>query len=103
MPSDPPLRFVVFDCDGTLVDSASAIIEAMNRAWDAEDLPAPDPTNVRSVVGLHLVEAIGRLHPEGSTTDHNRMADHYKGGILRNSKPARPRRTVVRGNLGSPR
>ncbi|MEC7647802.1 MAG: HAD-IA family hydrolase [Pseudomonadota bacterium] len=72
----------MFDCDGTLVDSANAIIEAMNRAWDAEGLPAPDPTNVRSVVGLHLVEAIGRLHPEGSTADHNRMVDHYKGAFF---------------------
>ena len=78
VPSDPPLRFVVFDCDGTLVDSANAIIEAMNRAWDAEGLLAPEPTDVRSVVGLHLVEAIGRLHPEGSTADHNRLVDHYK-------------------------
>jgi len=78
VPSDAPLRFVVFDCDGTLVDSASSIIEAMTRAWDTEGLPAPTPSSVRSVVGLHLVEAISRLHPEGSAADHDRMAGHYK-------------------------
>jgi phosphoglycolate phosphatase len=78
-----PLYFAVFDCDGTLVDSIHSIIEAMSMAWAAEGLGAP-PTghNVRSIVGLQLIEAIGRLYPEGAAWEHERLAQHYKGAFL---------------------
>jgi phosphoglycolate phosphatase len=78
-----PLYFAVFDCDGTLVDSAHSIIEAMSMAWVAEGLGAP-PTghDVRSIVGLQLVEAIGRLHPEGAAPEHERLAQYYKDAFL---------------------
>lgn len=80
--SDTPLRFVVFDCDGTLVDSVHSIVEAMSHAWMAEGLGEPPSGNkVRSVVGLELVEAIGRLHPDGDTLGHERIADHYKSAF----------------------
>ncbi len=81
--SDTPLRFVVFDCDGTLVDSVHSIVEAMSHAWMAEGLGEPTSGNkVRSVVGLKLVEAIGRLHPDGDTVDHERIDDHYKSAFF---------------------
>lgn len=81
--SETPLRFAVFDCDGTLVDSVHSIVEAMSHAWTAEGLgTAPSGNKVRSVVGLELVEAIGRLHPEGETADHERLADHYKSAFF---------------------
>ena len=76
--SDGPIRFVVFDCDGTLVDSAGSIIEAMAKAWEMEGLSPPEPLSVRSVVGLHLDEAISRLHPGGSLAVHNRMAESFR-------------------------
>ena len=78
-----PLYFAVFDCDGTLVDSAHSIIEAMSMAWAAEGLGAPPSSHdVRSIVGLQLVEAIGRLHPQGDTPDPERLAGHYKDAFL---------------------
>lgn len=79
MRENHPLRLVVFDCDGTLVDSAHSIIEAMSLAWAAHGLSVPPEDHlVRSVVGLSLVEAIARLLPEGRSDDHHRLAEHYK-------------------------
>lgn len=57
-------HLVVFDCDGTLVDSQHTIIEAMEAAF-AEIGHAPPPANdIRHVVGLSLPEAALRLLPE---------------------------------------
>src|SRR3546814_6875498 len=60
-------RLVVFDCDGTLVDSQANIVRAMEIAFDIHRLPPPDPHATRRVVGLSLVQAmcalqIGRAH-----------------------------------------
>lgn len=83
LPASSRPRLVVFDCDGTLVDSAHLIIEAMSRAWRAHGLSTlPSDHAVRSVVGLNLVEAIARLLPEGGPSDHERLAEHYKAAFF---------------------
>ena len=58
-------RLVVFDCDGTLVDSQHAIVEAMRQAFVGKRLPPPAPAAVRRLVGLSLAEAVAALLPEG--------------------------------------
>lgn len=47
-------ELVVFDCDGTLVDSQGAIIATVQRAFAREGLPAPTAAQVRERVGLSL-------------------------------------------------
>lgn len=62
-----PLKLVLFDVDGTLIDSQHAIVAAMEAAADEADLPLPTRADTLSVVGLSLVEAVRRLfadHPE---------------------------------------
>lgn len=69
---------VLFDCDGTLVDSQFAIIAAMNTAFAAEGIGPADPESVRRVVGLPLAEAIARLVPDRNAIEVDRLAGHYK-------------------------
>jgi len=69
------LRLAVFDCDGTLVDSLGAIAAAMARTFEASGLPPPTAHQVQGVVGLPLLDAIGRIAPEGS--DLERLRDGY--------------------------
>ena len=54
-------RLVVFDCDGTLVDSQHNIIAAMTEAWRRHDLADPAPDLLRRQVGLTLEIAVERL------------------------------------------
>jgi len=61
----PDLRLVMFDFDGTLVDSQWAIARAMAEAFAAAGLPAPGAERVRRVVGLRLETAVARLLPDG--------------------------------------
>jgi phosphoglycolate phosphatase len=52
------LRLIVFDCDGTLVDSQHMIVEAMGAAFAANGLPAPSRQHVLRHVGLSVAEAM---------------------------------------------
>mgnify|MGYP001271674450 CR=1 FL=1 len=63
MSPKPSLRLVVFDCDGTLVDSQHGIVAAAAAAFRAQGLPEPDPAAVRRLVGLNLDHAILALLP----------------------------------------
>jgi phosphoglycolate phosphatase len=55
------VKLIVFDIDGTLVDSQNFIVEAQKRAFAAVGLPAPTRERALSVVGLSLIEAFDAL------------------------------------------
>ncbi|MBJ3778213.1 HAD-IA family hydrolase [Acuticoccus mangrovi] len=60
-------RLVLFDCDGTLVDSAAVIIGAMRAAFERHDLAPPTTAEIRGIIGLSLPIAISNLcakHPD---------------------------------------
>ena len=71
-------RLVLFDCDGTLVDSAQVIVACMQAAFAAHDLAPPSPEAVRRIVGRSLVEAIGDLLPASDAAARIAMAESYK-------------------------
>lgn len=71
-------RLVVFDCDGTLVDSQANIVRAMEIAFDIHRLPPPDPHATRRVVGLSLVQAMCALLPGNDPALHEALAESYK-------------------------
>ena len=74
-------KLIIFDCDGTLVDSQHVITEAMNRAFATHDL-APMPREmVRRVVGLSLVQAVAMLLPEVDRARHVTIAEDYKNAF----------------------
>lgn len=76
------MRLVIFDCDGTLVDSQYAIVGAMTAGFRAEGLDPPAAADVRRVVGLPLVEAIAGLAPALPYARHEAIAEAYKDAHL---------------------
>ena len=59
------LRFVVFDVDGTLIDSQQAIIQAIKLSAAKMGIDCPnDREQLLSGVGLPLREALHRVFPE---------------------------------------
>lgn len=66
------MKLVLFDCDGTIVDSQHIIIAAMELAFTAHGIAAPERNEVLSIVGLSLGHAIQRLLPPG--TDESLIA-----------------------------
>ena len=77
---------LVFDWDGTLVDSIERIVTSLQHASkQAADIHI-DETQARDVIGLGLNEAISKLHPELDAQLHatklNNIADAYRQHYL---------------------
>ena len=73
-----PLRLVVFDVDGTLIDSQGVILAAMARAFTAEGLTPPGRGDALGIVGLSLPEAMATLVPDLGPAAHARLVAAYK-------------------------
>ena len=72
------MRLAVFDCDGTLVDGQADVCAAMDHAFAAQGLAAPDRHMTRRMVGLSLPEAMRKLLPAGDPAVHDALAAHYR-------------------------
>lgn len=72
---------VVFDCDGTLVDSQHIIVAAMTEAFAAFDLAPPPREAILSIVGLSLVEAVERIAPDLAQERTVAVAERYKAAF----------------------
>ena len=57
-------RLIVFDCDGTLVDSQQLIVEAARQTLLAHGLEPLEASAVRAVIGLSLELALAQLVPD---------------------------------------
>ncbi|HUD90537.1 HAD-IA family hydrolase [Sphingobium sp.] len=71
-------KLVVFDCDGTLVDSQHSICTAMVRAFEEAKLTPPERLATLAVVGLSLPVAMARLLPDAESDFHDHLAERYK-------------------------
>jgi len=59
-----PLRLIMFDLDGTLVDSHAFITATLAETFVAEGLTPPSPAEARHIIGLSLHEALKTLSGE---------------------------------------
>ena len=71
-------RLVVFDLDGTLIDSQRVILAAMAEAFDAAGHPVPPDAEVLAVVGLSLPEAMVALAPHLPRAETLGLAERYR-------------------------
>ncbi len=76
---------IIFDWDGTLIDSQGHIIDSMRGAIADEGLEVPDDDAIRHIIGLSLPVAIGRLLPQIDETRVQRIADRYREHFFRDS------------------
>lgn len=76
------LRLVIFDVDGTLVDSQAEIMAAMTLAFQSEGVALPDRATVLSIVGLSLAEAFLALCPQIGSGQRARMVEAYKDAFM---------------------
>lgn len=72
------MKLVLFDCDGTLVDSQHVIVAAMGRAFARAGIVLPPREAVLGIVGLSLVEAMRRLGEDDPRFPAERLAELYR-------------------------
>jgi phosphoglycolate phosphatase len=73
-----PLRLVVFDVDGTLVDSQADIVGAMTQAFELMDMSAPDRGAILNTVGLSLPDTMHQLIPQAGAAVQEQLVAAYK-------------------------
>ena len=76
--STNPTRLVVFDCDGTLIDSQQMIVAAMAHAFESHGLAPLPRKKVLSIVGLSLDEALFALIPHEEAKKRRSITEGYK-------------------------
>lgn len=81
------MKLVIFDCDGTLVDSQHMICAAMHNTFAGHSLPVPARDRLLSVVGLSLQECFERLGEGQAGFPVASLVEGYKSafGELRRS------------------
>ena len=76
------MRLVVFDVDGTLVDSQALIVGAMAQAMEGAGLPVLDRDQVLSIVGLSLPLAVATLLPDQPEARQNEVVAGYRAAFM---------------------
>ena len=76
------IELVVFDWDGTLMDSEAKIVASMRAAGNDLGLESLDDKTLRNVIGLGLKEAIEILYPSAVAATHRAFADRYRHHFL---------------------
>jgi len=71
-------ELLVFDWDGTLMDSASAIAVSIQEAARDLGLPVPDYATASHVIGLGLKDALTYAVPQLAPEDYGRMVERYR-------------------------
>jgi phosphoglycolate phosphatase len=77
---------LVFDWDGTLIDSAAHIAAALQAAFRDLALPVPSTDAARHVIGLGLEDAMLHLDPGLDRRRYEEVADRYRLHFLAGDK-----------------
>ena len=72
------IKFIVFDWDGTLMDSEAQIVTCLHAAIADLDLEPLDDNTVKNVIGLGLREAVDTLVPGRDDHFHQAFVDAYR-------------------------
>jgi len=73
---------LVFDWDGTLIDSAPTIVACIQSACRDLGLPVPDEARASHVIGLGLHDALAHAVPGLPASEYGRVAERYRHHFL---------------------
>lgn len=77
-----PYSLVIFDWDGTLMDSRDRIVRCLTGAMEDLGWPAPPGTEAQQVIGLSLDDAFKHLVPEADESARRDLAARYRDYFL---------------------
>jgi phosphoglycolate phosphatase len=75
-------ELIVFDWDGTVMDSTAVIATSIQSACRDLDLPVPSDEDARHVIGMGLVEALRHAVPTAPEAMYEPLADRYRHYFL---------------------
>ncbi|KPL27664.1 MAG: hypothetical protein AMJ72_07590, partial [Acidithiobacillales bacterium SM1_46] len=73
---------IIFDWDGTLMDSAGKIVRCFSAAIADVGIDSPGEYAIRNIIGLGLAEAIDTLLPEHNEAARTAVVERYREYFL---------------------
>ncbi|QQS16331.1 MAG: HAD-IA family hydrolase [Neisseriales bacterium] len=72
------LQLIIFDWDGTLIDSTAHIVRTINAAFTEHNLPIPSQEAAKHIIGLSFYQAITQLTPTLPDTKRHQLIETYR-------------------------
>jgi phosphoglycolate phosphatase len=79
-------ELLVFDWDGTLMDSEARIVACVEAAVQELGLTSPGRDAIRNIIGLGLREAVRTLFPTGGDHLHIDISERYRSHFFASSE-----------------
>lgn len=90
---------LIFDWDGTLMDSAQKISESLRASAADMCLPVPSDSEARNIIGLGLQESMQALFGDINQTTIDGLVERYRHHFLQANTTAQPLFDGVRDGL----
>lgn len=84
---DSKYKLLIFDWDGTLMDSEATIVRCMQHAIQQENMEARSDEEISNIIGLGLEEAIQSLYPEIDDFMVTTMVNSYRQQFFSDDAP----------------
>jgi phosphoglycolate phosphatase len=97
----PAHDLIIFDWDGTLMDSEAKIVRCIQGAAQDLGTPDPGPAAIRHIIGLGLQEAMQALFPGETGVRRVQLIDRYRQHFLELDNTAMPLFPGVREGLAA--
>jgi len=86
----PSYKIIIFDWDGTVMDSVSKIVACMQAAFCDVGIPIPSTEAVKDIIGLGLSDAILQLHSDLQKKHLDLIKDRYSHHYVHQNNTASP-------------
>ena len=88
MKSVPHYELIIFDWDGTLMDSTSVIAAALQSACRDLGIAVPTERDARFVIGLGAADTFRHVAPDLDAEGQRRLSERYRHHFLANEHAA---------------
>ncbi|MCF4009466.1 HAD family hydrolase [Rheinheimera sp. UJ63] len=84
------VKLVIFDWDGTVMDSVGRIVSSMQAAALHTGIAVPSTAAVRHIIGLSLDPAFDMLFPSANPAQRQQLFEHYRDQYVQHDTTPTP-------------
>jgi phosphoglycolate phosphatase len=93
--TNQPLKLIIFDVDGTLIDSQHGIVASVHHAFGHINRKPPPREKILQIVGLSLPEAMLELAPDLTDLEIEQTVEMYKSSFISARERKQPETELI--------